>query len=556
MATRKGLSWIWLHSAVAVAVLCSLLTGLRIASLSYPQLIQFEELLPQGNVIQWHFFSAVMITLIGGIYLAHRLNNSDCRKWPTASYWVNKCRWPGWHRVIIRAGYPLLVLSLVSGWMLFWGISTGTLIRAAHLGGAIAIALYLVAHAGLYLVRWGRQSIWLIVVPHRDRRKLRSLVLSGALVLTTSLSLALGWYLLGTKSHYQLHVNRMLLLDDRLPPIEIDGVADEIQWRKATAIRVHTDGGANFDNGETEVTLRALSNGEEFYLFARWRDATKSLLHLPLVKTGQGWEVQQKGFHNFDETRYYEDKFAVLLSSSCTFSAAGTAHLGRNPLPNHPPNWHGKGYHYSSDNQLHDLWHWKAVRTNDMYLADDNFIGPPDKVRAGERRYTAGYQQDGKESGAYVMNWQWYNPNTITPKRLPSAPAQLAALQQVDLAQVQSAENQDEEEWVIPWFDFEPYSSEQDASYPIGTVMPSVMYNSNRFEGDRADVRARGRWHEGYWHLELVRKLVTGSALDVPITDGTCLWVSAFDRAQVAHTRHTRAIRLTFSPAYTVEASQ
>ncbi|WP_198040074.1 ethylbenzene dehydrogenase-related protein [Microbulbifer agarilyticus] len=345
-------------------------------------------------------------------------------------------------------------------------------------------------------------------------------------------------------------------MDDRLPPIEIDGVADEIQWRKATAIRVHTDGGANFDNGETEVTLRALSNGEEFYLFARWRDATKSLLHLPLVKTGQGWEVQQKGFHNFDETRYYEDKFAVLLSSSCTFSAAGTAHLGRNPLPNHPPNWHGKGYHYSSDNQLHDLWHWKAVRTNDMYLADDNFIGPPDKVRAGERRYTAGYQQDGKESGAYVMNWQWYNPNTITPKRLPSAPAQLAALQQVDLAQVQSAENQDEEEWVIPWFDFEPYSSEQDASYPIGTVMPSVMYNSNRFEGDRADVRARGRWHEGYWHLELVRKLVTGSALDVPITDGTCLWVSAFDRAQVAHTRHTRAIRLTFSPAYTVEASQ
>lgn len=42
------------------------------------------------------------------------------------------------------------------------------------------------------------------------------------------------------------------------------------------------------------------------------------------------------------------------------------------------------------------------------------------KVDPAKRRYTAGYMTDGKESGAYVMNWQWYSPNGVTPKRLPN----------------------------------------------------------------------------------------------------------------------------------------
>ncbi|QIL91908.1 hypothetical protein GNX18_10190 [Microbulbifer sp. SH-1] len=502
------------------AVLICLLTGLRIATLSQPALIQIEELLPQGKVHQLHFFSALLLSFIALGFVVHRLRIPSATGTPFR-------RWPGWHRAIIRAGYPLLAVAIISGWLLF----SGTNLRQVHLACAFGVLLYLFLHGGLYGIRWGRQALVATLVPQLSRT---SLVAGVVVIGLGSLLVSLGWVNLRQQSHFTLTVNAIPL---RIP-IHIDGEGSEPPWQSARTLYVFTDGGANFDNGATEVELRALHNREEFYLQARWRDADESLAHLPLVKSAHGWEVQQHGFHQFNETRHYEDKFAVLLSPDCDFAAAGTAHLGRKPLKNAPANWHGKGYHYSDDGQLHDLWHWKVVRTNDMYLADDNYISSPDIPRPGARRYTAGYQQDGKESGAYVMNWQWYRPGAITPKRLPLDPAQLAVYQQAQ------TDRESRPQWVASWFDYQPYSAEADNNYAEGTAMPSVIYNSNRFEGDRADVRARAQWRDGYWTLEMARKLVTGSSLDVPIHDGICLWVSAFDRAQIAHTRHTRAIRL------------
>jgi len=319
--------------------------------------------------------------------------------------------------------------------------------------------------------------------------------------------------------------------------IQIDGVADETVWQQARTINVNTHGGANFYQGETRVSLRAVHNGVEAFFHISWEDPDKSLKHLPLQKTDAGWSVLGNRFYRFDEQQYYEDKFAVMLANTCSDGAAGTMHLGRNPLPEKPANWHGKGYHYATDGQVRDLWHWKAVRTNNMYLADDNFIGRPDRMRSGERRYTAGYMKDGKESGAYVMNWQWYKPSTVVPKRLPKDPKALAPYQ------AGASTSAIHLNWVIPWFDYQPYQPQAD-NYPVGTVMPSVMYRSNRFEGDRADVRAHAQWQDGKWSLELVRKLNTGSDLDVAIATGVCMWVSAFDRSQIAHTRHQRPLRL------------
>ena len=321
--------------------------------------------------------------------------------------------------------------------------------------------------------------------------------------------------------------------------IHIDGKADEGVWQQAQTVDLLTQGGANFDNGQTRVRVQVVENGVEAFFHISWDDPTKSLKHLPLLKTETGWQVEQQGFYNFDETRHYEDKLAVMVSNQCQAGGAGTVHLGPKPLQDKPANWHGKGYHYSQDGAIRDLWHWKAVRTNNMILADDNYIGPPDKVRPGSRRYSAGYLQDGKESGAYVMNWAWYKPGQVVPKRLPKSPQLLTPYQQ---------ENTEGLSWVIPWFDYQPYRAEND-NYPVGTRMPSVMYRSNRFEGDRADVRAFARWHQGRWSLELSRKLDTGSKYDVPLRHGVCLWVSAFDQSQVAHTRHALPIQLTFTEA-------
>lgn len=522
MATySKSHLWIVFHTAAIAALLVNLSTGLRIATLSTPAVAQVAELLPDGRVHQVHFFSACILTTVAGGYLLfHLYSGLRGRFRALRQRWGN----PGYHHWVIWCGYALLLVSLVTGWLLLSDTAPVDSTRRLHFSAALGMLGYLFLHGGTYLVQYGKRVLALMLRP-TGRQAGKALAVS-----ITAVTVALGgWHFLSDGGHHRLAAPTIPVAT----PIHIDGVGDEAEWATAPALTLNTGGGANFADGQTPVTLRALHNAREIYFLISWLDPSESLRHLPLQKTEAGWRVQQDGFHRFDETRYYEDKFAVLLSDSCEFGGAGTAHLGRKPLDDRRANWHGRGYHYSDSNQVHDLWHWKAVRTNDMYLADDNFIGPPDIERPGRRRYTAGYRKDGKESGSYVMNWKWYRPDTITPRRLPREPGQLAPYQSAGAGG----------DWVIPWFDFVPYAAENDR-FPVGTLMPSVMYSSNRFEGDRADVRARARWQDGRWTLELARPLDTGSANDVAIRSGTCLWVSAFDHAQVAHTRHTRAIRL------------
>ncbi|MCW8125747.1 ethylbenzene dehydrogenase-related protein [Microbulbifer halophilus] len=515
----KSNLWILFHTAAVLALLVNLSSGLRIATLRRPAIAQIAELLPDGRVHQLHFLGACALTAIACAYLLFRLYTL-IRGGFRSLDWKNF----DYHRCVIWGGCAVLAVSLASGWLLLSDTAALGSPRELHFAAALGMLLYLFFHGGSYLLQYGRRALLLILRPTRQPggRLLASAAVATGVVLG-------GWHFIAGSAQHSLPVLRVSVST----PIHIDGAADETEWTSAQPLTLSTEGGANFANGNTPVTLRALHNTREIYFLISWRDPTESLTHLPLRKTENGWQVQQDGFHRFDETRYYEDKFAVLLSDACDFGAAGTAHLGRKPLDNKPANWHGHGYHYSDSDRIHDLWHWKAVRTNDMYLADDNFIGPPDIRRPGRRRYTAGYRKDGKESGSYVMNWQWYRPDTVIPKRLPRLAEQLARYESAG----------GDSDWVIPWFDFAPYAAEND-DFPEGTLMPSVIYSSNRFEGDRADVRARARWRDGRWTLELARPLDTGSAKDVAIHTGTCLWVSAFDRAQVAHTRHNRPIRL------------
>ena len=88
-----------------------------------------------------------------------------------------------------------------------------------------------------------------------------------------------------------------------------------------------------------------------------------------------------------------------------------------------------------------------------------------------------------------------------------------------------------------------PYSAKADAAIPVGTVIPSVLFDKP-FGGDRGDVSAHAQWKEGWWTLEASRKLDTGSRFDQAIVDDTFMWVAVFDHNQVRHTRHMRPLRL------------
>ncbi|MCD8521533.1 MAG: ethylbenzene dehydrogenase-related protein [Saccharospirillaceae bacterium] len=522
MATAKrSLMWVIFHTAAIVFVFINLATGLRIAILTKPELSWLSALLPQGELHTLHIAVGCGLTALALAYLLQRWLKPDKRNSPRA-------RAKNYHYWITWYGYLVIILTMFSGWLLLSDQNNRVANVDLHFYAALAFITYLFLHGGAYFTEYGISALKRIILPGCEKRTGHVLWI----VLTLSGGIGL-WYALGQKPQTPLEVFPVNISD----LITIDGNANEPVWQQVEGLKVHTRGGANFMNGATDVTIKAIENGVELFLHVSWDDPTHSIRHLPLLKTEHGWQVQQNGFHQFDEVEFYEDKFALLLSQSCEAGGDGTMHLGPNPLADKPGNWHGKGYHYADDGIVRDLWHWKAVRTNDMFLADDNFIAAPAYAHPGERRYTAGYLPDGKESGAYVMNWQWYKRDTIVPKRIPKDMALLAPFQ--------SAATENSLNWVIPWFDYESYHADQD-TFPVGTLMPSVMYRSNRFEGDRADVRAHALWREGKWSMELSRRLNTGSRYDVALHSGVCLWVSAFDRSQIAHTRHQQAIRLEF----------
>ena len=89
-----------------------------------------------------------------------------------------------------------------------------------------------------------------------------------------------------------------------------------------------------------------------------------------------------------------------------------------------------------------------------------------------------------------------------------------------------------------------PYSKEADAKIPVGTVMPGVLIIGN-YEGDRADLVGGSRWKDGYWTLELSRKMKTGSNTTRTSCRQGALHVGrGFDHVQTRHTRHPRPVRV------------
>ncbi|WP_440053243.1 ethylbenzene dehydrogenase-related protein [Pseudoalteromonas sp. T1lg65] len=493
------------HLLAVVGTLGALFTGLRFAASHRTFPFWLTSLLPQGSLHTWHVLFAALLLIGAFCYTLIRITKKQkLRAASRYHVWVN------------RYGYLVVCIVFISG-ILHWAGFQGDTAHW-HFYTTICLIIYLLLHSYVYIVQLGKQAIKRTLRLPRGTKPvaLISLLIAGLCGLVIQQQVIH----LPSKPLYITQMN----IDTY---IHIDGKPLEAAWQQTPSRFVHTTSGANFNSGNTTVEVKALANAYESYFLFRWQDSTHSISHLPLKKQGNKWQIKQQGFQRFDERKHYEDKFAVMLSSTCGIGADGTAHLGRQPLVNRPANFHGRGYHAALDGKVRDLWHWKAVRTNDMYLADDNYFGAPIAATSGKRRYTAGYHPDGKESGAYVMNWAWYNQQQVTPKRLPLS-SYLGSAKQV-----------------LPWFESTPYRIELDR-YPEGHELPSVLYRSNRFEGDRANVRARGHWQDGFWTLEVVRQHHTGSDYDIPLATGTCMWVAAFDAAQIAHTRHHIPLELKY----------
>ena len=524
-----------IHWGLFATLLISISTGWRIAGLSdpHPLLRWIDALLLQGNVLQWHFVSASALVGLTAAYLVFlwRARLGGRLKLRAASLRSpdRNTRWQAVNRLIYWIALALLAGAAVTGVVLYFfpGLLPTEPLALVHQALSWAFVGYIVLHVVAQIVQGGLGQLLKIVTPRI------AYGLAAGLAAGAGLSAAAVAYVADRNNMPELVVGRTTA-----PPI-LDGQADE-SWALARPAVVHTSRGLGLTGGEVPVHVRAMHDGEYVYFLFRWADATRSQKHLPLIKTEQGWRLMQTNYDRNDENDYYEDKFAVMLARS-PVAGGDSVLLGSQPLRDKPPPSHGLGLHATSDGSLADVWHWKSVRTGSINQLDDNYFGSPMDPKEGAR-YTGGYTQDPSTGGGFDQNFSKIKNSTfVKPKFLPR---DLAAQQKLMGRFNPDPNVGDDGAYSMHQSEVVPWNPELDSAVPVGTVIPSVIYETP-FGGDRGDVIGHATWKDGWWTLEARRLARTASAFDQPIVDGMFMWLAVFDHNQVRHTRHLQPLRLT-----------
>jgi hypothetical protein len=542
-----------LHSLIIVCLTVAFLTGMRIAAATETSGVAgiLSKWLPQGNVFYWHILTGMSILFITISYLGYIFltgHTKRLRRIPHQALFSKE----NLLRQIIWLGLALVTGSATTGLWMYLGPGGNwqLLLSQIHYVFAWIFIIYTFIHVVSIATLGGIRRLSAIFIPRMTS------IGSAFVIFIIAGSAAIIAYQFGNTPQASL----MLHYHNRA--VTLDGKADEKIWQRIPPTEVLTFKGQN--SNAVPVEIRALHDGTFGYFLISWPDSTRSLKHLPLIKTKEGWKVIQTEAMHANENVYYEDKLAVMLSHSAQMAGAGTVHLGKAPLNRHPDSSGGRGLHYTTDGSYVDIWHWKAVRTGlSLGQADDNHFGPALPSQSEYKRFTAGYQKDPDcehllrwqgddyhlkpECGGYVMNWKLYDDGIIQPRRLPRDVRSLQRMQAVDL----DPEHSDSGQWWMAWEDTVRYSVAKD-NLPEGTIIPSVL-SLGRFTQGRAGVDAGAEWSAGRWTLELKRKLNSDNRYDLPIADGINFWVSVFNHSQTGHTYHLHPLKLQLQALPTSE---
>ncbi len=329
----------------------------------------------------------------------------------------------------------------------------------------------------------------------------------------------------------------------------LDGDLSDPVWARSKPVSVLTTQGGDFGgSGQSLVEVRAVHDGEYAYLAIVWEDPTRSLKHQPLVKRGGRWQVAASRDDLLDETRYHDDKLAVLVTRPMMPLIGAAIHLARRPLASRPASSTGRGLHYT-DGSIADLWLWRASHAGAIgYVENCHFGGPAPASGADgvlTKHYSGGFAADPGQVSHETNTVDMPLPNDgkgIVPRRLPRDTAAMARA----MGRVADGPGESESEnsrWWMTYAESLPYSTALDAMLPDGVVVPGILM-ADEIPDRRDSIRGAARWAAGRWTLEIVRRLHTGSDYDVPLKSGDMMWLAAFDHAEMRHTRHLRPFRL------------
>lgn len=527
LTPKNGLAVIAFHWSIVLTVVICFLSGHRIAKdrnleqeINNKIDLLWDKALLQGTVFDWHIASG---KLVGTFLLAYLIYIVFTGRFKYLLFNIHESFKSKQNKFVIWFGIFLLAIQCISGFILSQEHSSSFIMLAnVHQFFSWVIAFYFLLHV-ISVIAAKHVKHLLSIVTFTTKNQSKKLWYA-----CLALTVAFPFFLI----LFNTFGNTLYVAEAPSPPI-IDGMLTDEAWELTQPIMINTRYGNTAKVISVEV--RAVKDSERLYLAFRWPDKDKSINHLPLIKSKEGWRVESDGFLNDDERTFYEDKFAVMLSNTSKFSALQSIHLGANSIANAPEPRHQRGYHYTSFNETLDIWQWKAVRSNTLQQADDSYFGQKKLPLSCSPRYTAGYASDPSLSGGYAHNYDYFKDRyaeTVTPLRLPKTLGLTA-----DEPPIKT--------W-MRWSDGDNYNFHLDKRIPIGTRIEGIIHKGN-FEGDRGNVGAFGTWKNGYWNLEMSRALNSDSPFDTPIQSGTFIWVATFDHAQTRHSYHLWPLTLKWT---------
>lgn len=571
------------HTLIVLSFVVLLLTGLRIAS-DDPEalwLVALDPLLPVEQLWYRHMVAAVVLVAVLMFHMVYlRRARLGSRVRLDASRFVSllnsgRPRRMALNTIVCWGLIGSLVVEIVTGTLVFFEIGGPSL--AIHRTATWVLIGFVVTHIACHIAIGGGRQLLRILRP-------APLVVAPpppdlAQVLATHFALAGG-----QNSHPQplldpenetkprsghpavlavgvavVTIIAALVVEQATRQVlhvveiggneapSIDGDLSHPVWAKAPPVRIVTTQGGDFGgSGSSTVEVRALHDERYAYFAFVWDDPTRSLKHLPLSKTADGWKVLSGSADHRAEAEVNEDKFSVLLSRS-VFPLIGAAiHLSPSSLGDHPASTTGRGLHYTPDGSIADVWVWRASHgCSGGHIDNAHFGGAAQSRKSSEdgvETYAGGFALDPGPM-PYRSNIGGRRPDgTVTPARLPLSPTANAA----QLGRLTTSPGESDTEgsrWWMKPAESVPYATEHAAKFAVGSIIPGVLCADTVAVGD-ASVRGVARWASGRWTLEIVRRLYTGSRYDLPIKSGILMWVAAFDHAETRHSRYLRPLRL------------
>ncbi len=241
-------------------------------------------------------------------------------------------------------------------------------------------------------------------------------------------------------------------------PPKLNGQPDDAAWKDAPELRLEAKGRGGANKGrKTAVTLRAAVDDECVYFLLRWQDATEDNTHKPYV-----WDEEKKAY---EAGKGLEDNAALSFPIRHKFTA--------NML--------------SGEEELWDVWHWKAFRTGPAgYAMDRTHVFSATKPEGKAKEYEA-------VNGKKIWIARPEDKGDSVTKEHPAP--------------------KDKQSSPPPHFE---------------AVKPS---------GSAADIQTGHSYKDGWWTVEFRRKLNTGNADDAAFTPGGKLpmGVAVFDKSEHDH---------------------